>query len=66
MRWHFEQAVLANMKGVGQKPWEFDFGEGDEIEGIMADEDAAERMELELFTRLGAGDGELSPGMASA
>lgn len=56
LRWHFEQAVLANMKGAGEKPWEFDLGERDEVGAIMAEEDAAERMEVELFTRLGAGD----------
>lgn|SRR4051812_15171560 len=49
LRWHLRQAVLVNLKGTGRKPWERDLGKGgDDLE--------EERMEVELFTRLGAGD----------
>jgi hypothetical protein len=47
------------MRGATLPPiWEADFPEGDMIGGIMEGprEDAAERMEVELFTRLGPGD----------
>lgn len=59
LRWHFEEAVLANMKGAAAVPlWEDDFGGSDDIGGIMEDTDPAERMEAELFTRLGeSGEG---------
>lgn len=40
------------MRAVVTKPWEFDFPDGDMIGEIMAESDAAERMEAELFTRL--------------
>ncbi|KAK2760194.1 hypothetical protein FQN54_002261 [Arachnomyces sp. PD_36] len=57
VRWHFEEAVIANMKGAaGVQPWEFDFGGPDDVGGIMEGPDPGERMEAELFTRLGAGD----------
>lgn len=59
LRWHFEEAVLANMKGKAAVPlWEYDFGGSDDIGGIMEEPDPAERMEAELFTRLGAGSDE--------
>ncbi|KAN0071121.1 HNH endonuclease [Elaphomyces granulatus] len=45
LRWHFEQAVLPNMR--------FDFPPGTDMMGeIRAAPRAAERMEAELFTRL--------------
>ncbi|KFY13267.1 hypothetical protein V492_03376 [Pseudogymnoascus sp. VKM F-4246] len=57
LRWHHRQAVLAHMKGAGQKAWETDFGDGSDMMGeILEGPDAAERMEVELFTRLGAGE----------
>ena len=56
LRWHFRCAVLTYMKGVGEKAWENDLGGGNEIGAIMEGPDAAERRELELFTRLGAGE----------
>jgi hypothetical protein len=37
--------------------WEMDFPEGDMMGEIMEGEDAAERMEAELFTRLMPGEG---------
>lgn len=39
------------MKGVGERPWEYDLGDRDEIGVIMQGPDAGERIELELFTR---------------
>jgi len=53
LRWHFRQAVLANMKGVGIPVFEFDFSPGSDIMGdIREGPMAAERMEFELFSRL--------------
>ena len=58
LRWHFEQAVLANMKGAApQTNWDYDLGGGDEIEEIMHGPDPGERMEAELYTRLGIREG---------
>lgn len=55
LRWHFRQCVLANMKGAGEPFWEEDdFGGHNEIEQIMELGDAAERMEEEMFNRLGS------------
>lgn len=57
LRWHHRQAVLAHMKGAGEKPWETDFEDGTDMMGeILEGPDAAERMEAEMFTRLGAGE----------
>jgi hypothetical protein len=51
LRWHFEQAVLFNMRG--ESTFEFDFPPGTDMMGeIRAAPRAAERMEAELFTRL--------------
>lgn len=62
LRWHHRQAVLTHMKGAGQKPWERDFPDGSDMMGeILSGQDAAERMEAELFTRLGAGEIYYSP-----
>lgn len=54
-RWHFRQAVLANMRGLGEPFFEHDYPPGSNmvgeiLEGPMADK----RMEFELFSRLGA------------
>lgn len=58
--WHFEQTVLKNMRGAAGEQWpnwEHDLAEGEDVIGaIMEGPDAAQRMELELSTRLGAGD----------
>lgn len=57
LRWHHRQAVLAHMKGAGQNSWETGFEDGTDVIGeILEGPDAAERMEAELFTRLGAGE----------
>ncbi|KAK0651382.1 HNH endonuclease-domain-containing protein [Cercophora newfieldiana] len=53
LRWHFRQAVLTNMKGVGEPHFEHDFPPGSDIMGdIQSGPKAAERMEFELFGRL--------------
>ncbi|KAL9099187.1 MAG: hypothetical protein Q9163_005275 [Psora crenata] len=69
-RWHFRQAVLANMRGAGAHLLESDLPPGSDIVGeILEGPMAAERMEFELFSRLANqdeqsrfGDGQ---GMAS-
>ncbi|GIJ98715.1 hypothetical protein Aspvir_000835 [Aspergillus viridinutans] len=53
LRWHFRQSVLANMKGIGEPIWEHDFPPGtDMIKEIVQGPKPAERMELELCSRL--------------
>lgn len=60
LRWHFEQAVLCNVRGAGERVPEFDFPPGSDMMGeILAGPKAQERMEFELFTRLGAGPSPL-------
>jgi hypothetical protein len=55
LRWHFRQAVFANMRGAGEPVFEHDFPPGSDIMGqILRGPKAAERMEFELFDRLGA------------
>jgi hypothetical protein len=55
LRWHFRQAVLANMRGAGEPAFEHDFPPGSDILGdILSGPRAAERMEFELFGRLAA------------
>lgn len=45
------------MKGAGERGWETDFPNWmDMMEEILQGPDAAERMEVELFTRLGVGE----------
>ncbi|WEW55427.1 hypothetical protein PRK78_000858 [Emydomyces testavorans] len=57
LRWHFHTAVIANMRGAALEPsWEMDFPDGDIMGEIMEGPDAAERMEVELFHRLGPGE----------
>lgn len=53
LRWHFRQAVLANMRGAGEPRFEHDFPPGSDMVGhILYGPKAAERMEFELFNRL--------------
>ncbi|KAK9319198.1 hypothetical protein V1517DRAFT_60477 [Lipomyces orientalis] len=60
LRWHFRQAVLANMRGAGEPSFETDFPPGTDMMGeILSGPAAAKRMEAELFSRLG---GRSSPG----
>ena len=55
LRWHYRQAVLANVKGAGELLLEHDFPPGsDMISQIQSQPKAAERMEFELFGRLSA------------
>ncbi|KAK9375624.1 uncharacterized protein V1513DRAFT_463755 [Lipomyces chichibuensis] len=53
LRWHFRQAVLANMRGDGEPSFEMDFTPGTDMMGdILGGPEAAKRMEAELFSRL--------------
>ncbi|KAK9361340.1 hypothetical protein V1504DRAFT_439678 [Lipomyces starkeyi] len=53
LRWHFRQAVLANMRGSGEPVFEFDFPpRSDMIGDILSGPQAPERIEAELFSRL--------------
>lgn len=55
LRWHFRQAVLTNIRGVGEPIYEHDFPPGSDILGEIRDgPKAAERMQFELFSRLAA------------
>jgi hypothetical protein len=51
--WHFKQAVLTTVKGVGEPMFEFDFPAGSDMIGqILRGPKPNERMEFELFSRL--------------
>ena len=51
--WHFRQAVLVNVRGLGEPAFEFDFPPGSDMMGeIMRGPKAGERMEFEVFSRL--------------
>ncbi|KAK9485373.1 HNH endonuclease-domain-containing protein [Lipomyces starkeyi] len=53
LRWHFRQAVLANLRGAGEPSFETDFPPGSDMVGeILSGPQAAKRMEAELFSRL--------------
>ncbi|KAI9931723.1 hypothetical protein MW887_010302 [Aspergillus wentii] len=53
LRWHYEQAVLCNMRGAGEPAFEHDFPLGTDMMGeIREGPQPAERMETELFSRL--------------
>ncbi|KAJ6087570.1 hypothetical protein N7467_006484 [Penicillium canescens] len=54
LRWHLRICIYHNMKANAepQSLWEEDLGE-DNMGQILEQQDAAERMEVELFTRLG-------------
>ncbi|KAG9235943.1 hypothetical protein BJ875DRAFT_373223, partial [Amylocarpus encephaloides] len=55
LRWHFRQAVLANMRGAGEPGFEHDFPPGSDIVSEILDgPKPVERMEFELFSRLAA------------
>jgi len=55
LRWHFRQAVFVNMRDAGEPMFEHDFPPGSDMMGqILRGPKAAERMEFELFNRLGA------------
>lgn len=53
LRWHFRQAVFANMREAGEPIFECDFPPGSDIMGeITSGPYAAELMEFALFSRL--------------
>jgi hypothetical protein len=53
LRWHYQQAVLCNMRGAGEAIFEFDFPPGTDMIGrILAGPKPAEQMEAEMFNRL--------------
>ena len=53
LRWHFREAVFANMRGAGEPAFENYFPPGCDIMGeILGGPKAADRMEFELGTRL--------------
>lgn len=53
LRWHFRQAVLANMRGAGEPIFEHDFPPGsDDLGEIASDPMGGKRMEFELWSRL--------------
>ncbi|KAI5840684.1 hypothetical protein DFP73DRAFT_171468 [Morchella snyderi] len=53
LRWHFRQAVLANMRIISEPIFEIDFPPGSGMMGgILSDPNVGERMEYELFSRL--------------
>ncbi|KAF8423471.1 HNH endonuclease-domain-containing protein [Terfezia claveryi] len=53
LRWHFRQAVFANMRGAGAPVFECDFPPGSDMMGeIRNGPMAAERMEFEMCSRL--------------
>ncbi|KAL2757722.1 hypothetical protein ACRALDRAFT_1074649 [Sodiomyces alcalophilus JCM 7366] len=57
LRWHFRQAVLGNIRVAGAPVFEHDFPPGSDVMGeVIQGPKAAERMEFELFMRLGPGD----------
>ncbi|KAK9482974.1 HNH endonuclease-domain-containing protein [Lipomyces starkeyi] len=52
--WHFQQAVLANMRGVGEPIFDEDIPPGsDTMDAILSGPAPADRMEFELSSRLG-------------
>ena len=55
LKWHFGQAVLANVRGAGEPIFEHDSPPGSDIMGdIRRGPKTAERMESELFGRFAA------------
>ncbi|KAG5287530.1 hypothetical protein I7I50_12359 [Histoplasma capsulatum G186AR] len=53
LRWHFRQAVLANVKGAGDPIFEFDFPPGtDMLADIREGPLSKERFEMEIASRL--------------
>lgn len=61
LRWHYLQAVLGNVKGTGEVPWDMTEHDGEAVADIIQMEDGPLRMETELFNRLGPGAGTSSP-----
>ena len=60
LSWHYEQAVLCNMRGEGEASFEFDFPPGTDMMGeIRNGPQPRERMEVELFNRLHGWEGQV-------
>lgn len=52
LRWHYRQAVLADMRGAGEPVFEVDFLSGSGMIGVIRSEpQPAQRTEFELFSR---------------
>ncbi|KAK9334297.1 hypothetical protein LIPSTDRAFT_145484 [Lipomyces starkeyi NRRL Y-11557] len=51
--WHFQQAVLANMRAAGEPIFDEDIPPGSDMDAILSGPVPAERMEFELSKRLG-------------
>ncbi|KAL1959192.1 hypothetical protein VTO42DRAFT_2697 [Malbranchea cinnamomea] len=52
LRWHFQQAVLANMRGAGEPIFESDFPLGSDMMATLRDElYGQERFEMELESK---------------
>ncbi|RDW81471.1 uncharacterized protein DSM5745_05028 [Aspergillus mulundensis] len=54
LRWHFHQAVLTNMRGVGERPWDLNPDEEGDLGLMMEKENASEILEEVFADRLGA------------
>ncbi|RDW90558.1 uncharacterized protein DSM5745_02333 [Aspergillus mulundensis] len=54
LRWHFQQCILTHMRGAGEPIWDLFDDDYEDTNAIMEHEDAAELMEAQLATRLGA------------
>ena len=52
LRWHFRQSVFANMRGMGEPIFEYDFGGLDMIQEISEEPYGRERLEMEVAIRL--------------
>lgn len=53
LRWHFRQAVFANMRGAGEPTFECDFPPGSDMMGeITSGPYGADLMEFQLLSRL--------------
>ena len=53
LRWHFRQSVLANARGAGEPIFDHELlSRTDMMIEILASQDAQERFELELASRL--------------
>lgn len=64
LRWHFRQAVLANMQGAGEPIFEHDFPPGTDMLAELRNEPepyGKQRFEMELFSRLKNGAPKSTP-----
>ncbi|KAL4797063.1 hypothetical protein BDV19DRAFT_397905 [Aspergillus venezuelensis] len=54
LRWHLQQCVLKNLRGIEESYWSLFEDHYEDVNAIMEHDDAAELMEAQLATRLGA------------